>query len=149
MLTRITRNITMTRMASFSSSNKPKSAYERGSSRFRPNPAAEKSSLPFRARTPMERKLYHSRMKTKVMQNVLIPFKNLVTDWQFMIRFVGFTGLLWCLYTMAEERSSQGVPFKIIVKDDGDELSNKYSKTLGREKQLDAILTQLNEEDEK
>ena len=41
------------------------------------------------------------------------------------------------------------MPFKIIVKDDGDELSNKYSKTLGREKQLDAILTQLNEEDEK
>ena len=80
---------------------------------------------------------------------MLIPAKNLVTDWEFMIRVVGFSGLLWFLFSMAERRSSQGVPFKVVVLDDGDELSNKYSKTLGREKQLDAILTQLNEADEK
>ena len=59
------------------------------------------------------------------------------------------SALLYGMVYLSQQRQAAGVPLRIAIKDEYDCEANKYSKTLGKEKQLEAILKQLKEKEGK
>ena len=140
----------------FSTSGKKTNPYDRGASRFRPQenmgkPGATNNSEPlFIKRSDIEKKLYKSRMKTWLLQSVFGPTKAILADPQFLIRVFGLSIFLYVLANMARERHDQGIELKQAVHTAGeDPLANKFSLTLGKEKQLEAILKQIKEREDR
>ena len=62
-----------------------------------------------------------------------------------MIRFIGFFSLIAYLGKMAQNREDLGQSLKVSVKEDPSkkDSDNKYSKTFGKEIELDKILMQI------
>ena len=60
-----------------------------------------------------------------------------------MLRFIGFFSLIAYLGKMAQNREDLGQSLKVTIKEDPNkkDSENKYSKTFGKEIELDKILT--------
>ena len=92
-----------------------------------------------------------------MMISFINPVKNALTDWQFLVSLGGFLGLLYFIHELVEKRNRQGMMlFQTIKEDDGTSLGldgtrtsqNKFSKTFGRERTLDALLISIDKEEE-
>ena len=98
-------------------------------------------------KTPREKKIQYARIKTNLKQKVINPLIGLLTDVQFLIRFVAFGGLIGAVYQLALRREDQGIQLFVEVEEDNTTSQTKYSKTFGHEKKLDEILTKLKEKE--
>ena len=78
-------------------------------------------------------------MVTRAKMN-LIPFVRTL-DVSFFARVVLFSGIC---YGMCQFMNTFG-PKRVLIKQEGPSSPNRFSKTFGQEKQLDAILASLDD----